>query len=141
MGGLVHGLAFAETLTGFGFDPITMASSVLAFNLGIEAVQLLVILLTMPWLLLLAQTPVYPPLRVLGACLTGVAAAAWFLERALGWNNPVAPLVERAAAHALWIVAGLAVLSLCASLAHDKPGTLFQKYCTRPEKRRTRACP
>jgi len=85
--GLIHGLAFAETLTGFGFDPVTLASSMLAFNLGIEAVQILVILLTMPWLLLLARTPVYPPFRVVGACLTGVAAAAWFLERALGWNS------------------------------------------------------
>ena len=93
-----------------------MASSVLAFNLGIEAVQLLVILVTMPWLLLLARTRLYPPFRVVGACLTGVAAAAWFLERALGWSNPVAPLVERAAVHALWIVAGLALLSLIASL-------------------------
>ncbi len=118
--GLVHGLAFAETLTGFGFDPITMASSVLAFNLGIEAVQFLVILLTMPWLLLLARTPVYPPFRVVGACLAGMAAAAWFLERSLGWGNPVVPLVERAAAHALWIVAGLAILSLIASLARDR---------------------
>jgi len=124
--GLVHGLAFAETLTGFGFDPITMASSVLAFNLGIEAVQLLVILVTMPWLLLLARTPVYPPFRVLGACLTGVAATAWFLERALGWSNPVAPLVERAAGHALWIVAGLAVLSIYSALKKkDIPVSLY----------------
>ena len=114
--GLVHGLAFSETLTGFGFDPITLASSVLAFNLGIEAVQILVIVITMPWLLLLAQTPVYSSFRIVGSCLTGVAAAAWFLERALGWPNPVAPLVEMAAAHALWLVAGLAVLSVSAYL-------------------------
>lgn len=109
--GLVHGLAFAATLTGFGLDPLTMASSVLAFNLGIETIQLLVILVTMPWLLLLARTAIYPLLRVLGASLTGVAAAAWFFERALGWPNPIGPFVERAAAHALWIVASLAVLS------------------------------
>ena len=72
--GLVHGLAFAATLTEFGLDPLTMASSVLAFNLGIEAVQLLVILVTMPWLLLLARTPAYPPLRVVGASVTAIAA-------------------------------------------------------------------
>ena len=117
--GLVHGLAFAETLTGFGFDPVTLASSVVAFNLGIEAVQLLVILMTMPWLLLLARTPAYPPFRIVAACLTGVAALGWMAERALGWDNPVAPLVEQAAAHALWLVAGLAVLSVTASLAHN----------------------
>jgi len=32
--GLVHGLAFATTLTQFGFDPLTMVLSVLGFNLG-----------------------------------------------------------------------------------------------------------
>ncbi|MBV9852575.1 MAG: HupE/UreJ family protein [Armatimonadetes bacterium] len=114
--GLVHGLAFAATLTEFGLDPLTMASSVLGFNLGIEAFQLLVILITMPWLILLARTRLYPPLRVAGACLTGVAALGWMAERALGWNNPVGVWVDRAAAHALVIVAGLALLSLLASL-------------------------
>ena len=57
--GLVHGLAFATTLTGFGFDPLTLVSSVLGFNLGIEAFQLLVILAAMPWLVLLARSRVY----------------------------------------------------------------------------------
>ena len=43
--GLVHGLAFAATLAGLGLDPLTLASSVLGFNLGIEAFQILIILL------------------------------------------------------------------------------------------------
>ncbi len=115
--GLVHGLAFAATLTDFGFDPWTMASSVLGFNLGIEAVQLLVILAAMPWLVLLARSRVYGPFRVAGAVLTGIAAAAWFAERALGWMNPVAPLVEGAAAHAPWLLAGLAALAGVVTLA------------------------
>ena len=65
--GLVHGLAFAATLADFGLDPWTMASSVLGFNLGIEAVQLLVILAAMPWLVLLARSRVYGPFRIAGA--------------------------------------------------------------------------
>ena len=89
--GLVHGLAFAATLTGFGFDPLTLASSVLGFNLGIEAFQLLVILAAMPWLVLLARSRVYGPFRIAGAALTGIAAAAWFAERAFGWVNPDRP--------------------------------------------------
>ena len=89
--GLVHGLAFAATLTGFGFDPLTMVSSVLGFNLGIEAFQLLVILAAMPWLVLLARSRVYGPFRIAGAALTGIAAAAWFAERAFGWANPIVP--------------------------------------------------
>lgn len=112
--GLVHGLAFAQTLAGFGFDTVTMVSSVLGFNLGIEAFQILVIAVTMPWLVLLARTRVYAPFRVLGAVVTGVAAAAWFFERALGWPNPIGPLVESAALRGLWIVVGIAVLSIVA---------------------------
>jgi hypothetical protein len=115
--GLVHGLAFASTLTGFGLDPWTLVSSVLGFNLGIEAFQLLVILATMPWLVLMARSRAYAPFRVAGATLTGVAAAAWFAERALGWANPVAPLVEGVASHALWLLVGLVILALVATVA------------------------
>lgn len=110
--GLVHGLAFAETLSGFGFDTATLVSSILGFNLGIEAFQLLVVSVTMPWLILLADTPAYPRIRVAGAIATGIAAASWFFERALGWPNPIGPWVERAAGYAPWIVAALALFAL-----------------------------
>ena len=115
--GLVHGLAFAATLTGFEFDPWTMASSVLGFNLGIEAVQLLVILAAMPWLVLLARSRVYGPFRIAGASLIGIAAAAWFAERALGLANPVAPVVEGVAFHVFWLLAGLSLLTGAVTLA------------------------
>jgi hypothetical protein len=115
--GLVHGLAFAATLNGFGFDPWTMASSVLGFNLGIEACQLLVILAAMPWLVLLARSRVYGPFRIAGAALTGIAATAWFAERAFGLVNPIVPLVEGVASHALWLLAGLVVLAVAATVA------------------------
>ncbi|MGO9468977.1 MAG: HupE/UreJ family protein [Isosphaeraceae bacterium] len=117
--GLVHGLAFAATLTGFGFDPWTLVSSVLGFNLGIEAFQLLVILAAMPGLVLLARSRVYGPFRIAGAALTGIAAAAWFAERAFGWANPVAPLVEGVASHALWLLFGLVVLTGAATVAEN----------------------
>jgi hypothetical protein len=113
--GLVHGLAFAATLTDFGLDPWTLASSVLGFNLGIEAFQLLVILAAMPWLVLLARSRAYGSFRVGGAAVTGLAAAAWLAERALGWVNPVAPLVDAIASHAMWLLAGLAALAVVAS--------------------------
>ena len=118
--GLVHGLAFAATLAGFGLDPLTMVSSVLGFNLGIEAVQLLVILAAMPWLVLLARSRVYGPFRITGAALTGIAAAAWLAERTFGWANPIVPIVESAAAHALWLLAGLVVLTFVAIVAENR---------------------
>ena len=129
--GLVHGLAFAATLTEFGFDPLTMASSVLGFNLGIEAVQLLVIVAAMPWLVLLARSRVYEPFRVVGAASTGIAAAAWFAERAIGWLNPVVPLVESVASHGLWLLALLVVLTITVTVAENEMN---------PRRRRANAC-
>jgi HupE / UreJ protein len=133
--GLVHGLAFAATLTSFGFDPLTMVSSVLGFNLGIEAFQLVVVLASMPWLVLLARSRVYGPFRITGAAVTGIAAAAWLAERAFGWANPIVPIVESVASHVLWLLAGLVVLTVAAMTtrpdgfpwnptvrAHSKPG-------------------
>ena len=130
--GLVHGLAFAATLTGFGLDPWALMASVLGFNLGIEAFQLLVILAAMPWLVLLARTRAYAPFRIAGAALTGVAAAAWFAERAAGWVNPVAPLVERLASHALWLLAGLVVLAVAVTFAESEMNPRRQYENRRP---------
>jgi hypothetical protein len=105
---------------GFGFDPWTMASSVLGFNLGIEAVQLAVILAAMPWLVLLARSRVYGPFRITGAALTGIAAVAWLAERAFGWANPIVPVVESAASHALWLLAGLVVFAVAVTVAEKE---------------------
>ena len=129
--GLVHGLAFAATLTGFGFDPWMLVSSVLGFNLGIEAFQLLVILMAMPALVLLARSRVYGPVRIAGATLTGIAAATWFAERALGWANPVSPVVEGVASHALWLLAGLFVLTAAATLAESEMARRAQSFGAR----------
>jgi hypothetical protein len=126
--GLVHGLAFAATLTGFGFDPLTLVSSVLGFNLGIEAFQVVVIVATMPWLVMLARSRFYTPFRITGAMLTGVVAAGWFAERAIGWENSIEPFVEVVASHALWLLAGLAMLAVVVTISekvnpgrHDPP--------------------
>ena len=119
--GLVHGLAFATTLASFGFDPWTLAVSVLGFNLGIEAVQVLIVVATMPWLVLLARSPVYGPIRVAGAGATGIAAAAWLAERAFGQANPIAPLVAGAAAQAPWLLGGLAALAITVTLGRRVP--------------------
>src|SRR6185369_916915 len=48
--GLVHGLAFSETLSGGGLDPVTRAYIVLGFNLGVEGAQLLAMACAMPLL-------------------------------------------------------------------------------------------
>lgn len=110
--GLVHGLAFADTLANLQLDAGPMALSILGFNLGIELMQLLVIALVVPWLMLLSQTPYYGGLRRAGAVFAAVAATAWVVERLSGEPNAVTAAVEQVAGQAGWLLAGLALFAL-----------------------------
>ena len=112
--GLVHGLSFATVISELGLDRWGLALGIYSFNLGIEAMQLAVVIVAMPWLVLLSTTRAYPAFRVLGACFAAAAAAGWIAERALEWNNPIGPVVDALAARASWVMATLAVTALIA---------------------------
>ena len=82
--GLVHGLGFAGAL---GIDEAfswTLLSSLLVFNLGIEAVQLGIILVVFPVLALLRRHAPLAGLSATGVIAAGVCAMGlvWFAERA-----------------------------------------------------------
>ncbi|MCA8953938.1 MAG: HupE/UreJ family protein [Planctomycetes bacterium] len=113
--GLVHGLAFAAILADLELGGGVLAASLLAFNVGIELVQLLVIVLAMPWLVLLARTRVYPPFRLVASAAIAVVAAAWFLERTFAWDNPIGERVDALADHPLAWLAGIVLLALAAN--------------------------
>ncbi|HEV7836725.1 MAG TPA: HupE/UreJ family protein [Gemmatimonadaceae bacterium] len=114
--GLVHGLAFATLIAGYGIDPWHTTLTVLGFNVGIELMQIAVLVLTVPWLLSLARTPWYRAVRVTGAVAAGVAAIGWVGERALGLGNPVGLVVASAAAHAPILLVALALLAVVATV-------------------------
>ena len=113
--GLVHGMAFSFTLAELQLSTSQMALSLLGFNLGIEAMQLIVIALTIPWLMLLVRTPVYAAFRTLGALIATVAAVGWLLER-LGYPNALGDVANALSSYGVWAIAGLAVLALSATL-------------------------
>jgi len=102
--GLVHGLAFAEVLAGLDFDSTTLVLSLVGFNLGIEAMQLLVIAATLPLMLLLGTTTRYGSVRLAGAGFAATCAVGWVLERAFGLSNPLQPVVDWMAPPPLWFV-------------------------------------
>lgn len=108
--GLVHGMAFSFTLAELGLNTGQLVISLLGFNLGIELMQLVVVLLTLPSLILLSRSSWYRPVRILGAGFAAIAATGWVVDRA-GYPNPVADLADRVGAYGLWIVVGLAVLA------------------------------
>lgn len=107
--GLVHGLAFATIVANFGLGVEEKALSILGFNLGIELVQLLVILAVMPSLLMLSRTRFYPILRKTGAAAAGLAAIAWLIERVLDQANPVADGINLMFGYAGYLVAALTI--------------------------------
>ncbi|MFN8356671.1 MAG: HupE/UreJ family protein [Spirosomataceae bacterium] len=79
--GLVHGLAFAETLTNLQLSTSQLALSILGFNVGIELMQLFIIVLIFPILLVLSRTRFYPYIRQVGAVVMMILATAWMIER------------------------------------------------------------
>ncbi|QMW06837.1 HupE/UreJ family protein [Spirosoma foliorum] len=109
--GLIHGLAFASTLANLQLDAGPMALSILGFNLGIEFMQVFIILLVIPWLILLSRTQSYRVVRLTGAFLAAVAAMAWVIERITGQTNSLTRGVEQMASYAPY---GLGILALIA---------------------------
>ena len=75
-------MAFSASLDGAGLTVAQHAQALLAFNLGIELMQLLIVLAG-PALALIAhrQPAAYRPLRRAVALLGGALACAWVLER------------------------------------------------------------
>lgn len=110
--GLVHGLAFATIISVLNLDSGTMALSILGFNLGIEIMQLFIVILIIPWLILLSRTPVYKAVRIIWAILAGIASLAWISERISEKPNPISILIQNNYHYAPWSILILALFSL-----------------------------
>jgi HupE / UreJ protein len=82
--GLIHGLAFADTLSNLQLDFREMALSIIGFNLGIELMQVCIISAIVPVLIVLAKTKYYTIFRITSAVLAGVMAVFWIVERVNG---------------------------------------------------------
>jgi hypothetical protein len=81
--GLVHGLGFASALREFGFDASSLLLALLGFNLGIEVMQLGLVLLAAPLLLwaALRHQQMYRWVRLTGALLGLSCGTIWIASR------------------------------------------------------------
>ena len=87
-------------------------AGILAFNMGIETMQLIVVAVTMPSLVLMSRTRAYLFLRIGGALFAGFASVGWIVERLLGVQSSVDVAVNSVAHHAVWIAGALFVVSV-----------------------------
>jgi hypothetical protein len=80
--GLVHGLGFANVLAELGLPRDALAVSLVGFNLGVEAGQLVLVGLFLPLAYLTRRSWLYPRL-ILGAGSLAIVAIAsvWLIER------------------------------------------------------------
>jgi hypothetical protein len=81
--GLLHGLAFSASLSGAGLTPGQHALALLGFNLGIEAMQLMIVLAVAPPIVMLARAAprAFGRLKALIAGTAALAALALIVER------------------------------------------------------------
>jgi hypothetical protein len=118
--GLVHGLAFATLVLQADAAAASSAESLLGFNLGIELVQLGVVLAVAPSLIVLSRGPWYAPLRIGLAGFAAVAASGWIVNRATGGGGRFVERLEGAMGHALWAVGAIALLALISLLVQPR---------------------
>jgi hypothetical protein len=79
--GLFHGLGFASLVSGLDVSRSTQLISLLGRNLGIELGQVVVILMTFPFLYLLRRTRLYRPFFVAASLALAAVSVIWMIER------------------------------------------------------------
>jgi hydrogenase/urease accessory protein HupE len=79
--GLIHGLGFANLLKEMNIDKGQLASSMISFNIGIEVVQLLIVLIVLPILNYIHKQPYSKKFYQFGSVLIILMGGFWFFER------------------------------------------------------------
>ncbi|MEU6551060.1 HupE/UreJ family protein [Streptomyces sp. NPDC046915] len=113
--GLGHGLAFSLTLSEMNLSTSQLALSLAGFNLGIECVQLVLVLLALPSLICLTRLRRRSEVRTACAGLTALAALGWLLDR-LGLPSPVARAADSAGTHTSQLLLVLVTTALITTL-------------------------
>jgi len=85
--GLLHGFGFANVLSGIGIANEQLAMSLLFFNIGIEAGQLLLIPIFSLLIWLAYKTKYYARLAIVSSYFLGAIGFFWFIERIVGMVN------------------------------------------------------
>lgn len=81
--GLIHGMGFAGALAETGLPKDNLLGSLLMFNLGVEAGQIMILCLLLPLLLWLRRFPWYRKMMISTSCLIFIVAFYWLIQRLL----------------------------------------------------------
>jgi hypothetical protein len=81
--GLLHGLGFASVLSEIGLPGEAVPLALLAFNLGVEAGQLLFVGGTVLAVMVMNRVRLFQPARLVATYCIGSMATFWVIERML----------------------------------------------------------
>ena len=84
--GLIHGLGFASALSELGTAQNEIGLALLFFNLGVEAGQILFILVLISILKIFKDLPYSREVQLSSLYLVGILGAFWVVERSSGFN-------------------------------------------------------
>lgn len=80
--GLLHGMGFASVLGELGLSNKYQLMSILAFNLGVEIGQLVILAICLPLLMLLRNNSWYKKaIMPAGSVIIAIMAIQWSIER------------------------------------------------------------
>jgi hydrogenase/urease accessory protein HupE len=84
--GLMHGFGFANVLTELGLPAKGLVASLLAFNIGVEIGQVIIVAAAFPVILLVTRTRWQKQVVYGLSSIILIFGLVWFLERAFGLN-------------------------------------------------------
>jgi hypothetical protein len=96
-------------------------AGILAFNLGIETMQMFVVAAVLPSLLLMSRTRAYPLFRIVGAMCAGLASLAWVVQRLFNIETPIDRVANAFARHAPAVAITLFIIALASRLLLASP--------------------
>lgn len=79
--GLVHGIGFADILQEMNLPKAHLAVDLVSFNVGIEFIQLCIVIVLLPVLIFLQKRNFYKPVIAYGSWLITALGAFWLVER------------------------------------------------------------
>lgn len=123
--GLVHGLAFATTLSDFNLQGVSLLVALFSFNLGVELGQLAIIAIVGPLVLFLSRHMGYRLICFVTAFFALVSSLAWILER-LDVPNRIASSLESAAQQPEITLSGVVICLLVAVIIQQVSSKFIQ---------------
>ena len=104
MFGLIHGLAFSTVISEMYLYTNELSYSILGYNIGIELMQIFVLVLTIPWIVILSKNNHFRWIRIIGAILAIIISVAWMTESYTMKSNIVSSIIETASNQGKWLV-------------------------------------